>query len=108
MNNIYILQDGTIQDYDNNFSLLSPLICEAVAVKEDRRVRRTTAAPTSSLNSHSSLALGGNSAGADSMTMDSSTPMAVDEGSAGQATSTDSANDATSRAACTPSTVQLV
>jgi hypothetical protein len=40
-----ILQDGTIEDFDNNFSLLSPLICEAVAVKEDRRARRTTPAP---------------------------------------------------------------
>ena len=35
------MQDGSIQEYDNNFSLLSPLICEAIAVKEDRRSRRT-------------------------------------------------------------------
>lgn len=32
------LQDGTIKDFEgSNFSLLSPFICEAVAIKEDRR-----------------------------------------------------------------------
>jgi hypothetical protein len=35
-----------IQEFENNYSLLSPLICEAVAVKEDRRVR--TNVPSSS------------------------------------------------------------
>lgn len=34
------MQDGTVQDFDNNYSLLSPLISEAVAVKEDRRIRK--------------------------------------------------------------------
>ncbi len=50
----HIAEDGTIQDFDNNFSLLSPLICEAVAVKDERRLRKSaaasaaTAAPSSS------------------------------------------------------------
>ena len=42
----HIQEDGTIQEFENNFSLLSPVICEAVAVKEDRRVR--SAVPSSS------------------------------------------------------------
>ncbi len=40
----HISEDGTIQDFDNNFSLLSPLICEAVAVKDERRMRKSAAA----------------------------------------------------------------
>ena len=40
----HIGEDGTIQEFDNNFSLLSPLVCEAVAVKDERRVRKSAAA----------------------------------------------------------------
>jgi transducin (beta)-like 1 len=36
----HINEDGSIHEFDNNYSLLSPLICEAIAVKEDRRVRK--------------------------------------------------------------------
>eukprot|EP00600_Ochromonadales_sp_CCMP1393_P001326 CAMPEP_0174990822 /NCGR_PEP_ID=MMETSP0004_2-20121128/21535_1 /TAXON_ID=420556 /ORGANISM="Ochromonas sp., Strain CCMP1393" /LENGTH=674 /DNA_ID=CAMNT_0016244473 /DNA_START=126 /DNA_END=2150 /DNA_ORIENTATION=+ len=54
----HINEDGTIQDYDNNFSLLSPLICEAVAVKEDRRSRRTAPAKETSAPDTSSSSTG--------------------------------------------------
>ena len=57
-----LLQDGSIQDYDNNFSLLSPLICEAIAVKEDRRTRRTVP-QTSNPNAANSGASGAGAAG---------------------------------------------
>jgi hypothetical protein len=46
------LQDGTIQEFENNFSLLSPLICEAVAVKEDRRTRSTIPSSSGATTSH--------------------------------------------------------
>ncbi len=59
----YSLQDGSIQEYENNFSLLSPLICEAIAVKEDRRSRRTV--PQSSSGSAGASSSGNNSAAAD-------------------------------------------
>lgn len=42
----HIGEDGTITEFENSYTLLSPLICEAVAVKEDRRVRSSI--PTSS------------------------------------------------------------
>ena len=34
------LKDGSVQEFENNYSLLCPLICDAVAVKEDRRIRK--------------------------------------------------------------------
>jgi transducin (beta)-like 1 len=40
----HIGEDGIIQEFDNNFSLLSPLVCEAVAVKDERRLRKSAAA----------------------------------------------------------------
>lgn len=120
-------KDGSVQDYDNNFSLLSPLICEAVAVKEDRRIRRTIVPPplptTSSLNSlHSHASLNGSNSGngTSMIPVDSSTPMAVDD-MGSSATSdqvalasnnpqadTTSSSVSSRAAACTPSTVQLV
>lgn len=51
-------QDGSIQEFENNYSLLSPLICEAVAVKEDRRVRRVV--PTSTTSSSAAGSTGEN------------------------------------------------
>lgn len=107
-----------MQDYDNNFSLLSPLICEAVAVKEDRRIRRTIIPPppTTSLHSHASLN-GSNGNGTSVMPVDSSIPMAVDDTASSDQVALASTNppiDTTSSslssrgAACTPSTVQLV
>lgn len=106
-----------MQDYDNNFSLLSPLICEAVAVKEDRRIRRTIVPPppTTSLHSHASLN-GSNGNGTSVMPIDSSAPMAVDDITSSDQVALASTNppDTTSSsvssraAACTPSTVQLV
>jgi transducin (beta)-like 1 len=48
----HIGEDGTIQEFDNNFTLMSPVICEALAVKEDRRIR--TKVPQTS--SYSNLA----------------------------------------------------
>jgi hypothetical protein len=59
----YSVQDGSIQEYENNFSLLSPLICEAIAVKEDRRSRRTV--PQSSSGSAGASSSGNNGAAAD-------------------------------------------
>ena len=48
------LQDGTIKDFEgSNFSLLSPFICEAVAIKEDRRkysINANAAASSSSMD----------------------------------------------------------
>lgn len=44
------LKDGTIQEFDNNFTLMSPVICEALAVKEDRRVRTKVPPSSSSTN----------------------------------------------------------
>eukprot|EP01038_Epipyxis_sp_PR26KG_P005151 gene5151-7171_t len=46
----HIDEDGTIKEFENNYSLLSPLICEAVAVKEDRRVRKPSAVVNSLSN----------------------------------------------------------
>jgi hypothetical protein len=80
-------QDGTIEDFDNNFSLLSPLICEAVAVKEDRRARRTTPAPPNKDE-------GKSSSGADSVPMDEEG--AVEKG------------DGKAAAGFTPSSLKLV
>lgn len=37
-----IAEDGTIQEFDTNYSLLSPFICNALVAKEDRRVPRMT------------------------------------------------------------------
>lgn len=34
------LKDGSVQEFENNYSLLCPLICDAVAVKEDRRIKK--------------------------------------------------------------------
>jgi len=36
----HINEDGTVREFDQNYSLLSPFICDAVATKEDRRPRR--------------------------------------------------------------------
>lgn len=44
-----MFQDGTIQEFENNFTLMSPVICEALAVKDDRRIR--TKVPASSATS---------------------------------------------------------
>lgn len=38
------LKDGSVQEFENNYSLLCPLICDAVAVKEDRRIRKPNTA----------------------------------------------------------------
>ncbi|RYG98368.1 hypothetical protein EON65_51520 [archaeon] len=42
----HITEDGTIQDFDNSYSLLTPMICEALVMKEDRRLRKSTPATT--------------------------------------------------------------
>ena len=47
----HIAEDGTIQEFENNFSLLSPMICEAVAVKEDRRVRSSVPSSSGAMTS---------------------------------------------------------
>ena len=40
----HIGEDGTIREFENSsHSLLSPFICDAIAVKEDRRIRKITA-----------------------------------------------------------------
>eukprot|EP01036_Dinobryon_divergens_P023997 gene23997-32402_t len=36
----HINEDGSVQEFENNYSLLCPLICDAVAVKEDRRIKK--------------------------------------------------------------------
>jgi hypothetical protein len=36
----HIRDDGTIQEFDSNYSLLSAFICDAIATKEDRRFRQ--------------------------------------------------------------------
>lgn len=36
----HINEDGSIREFDGNYSLLSPFICDAIASKEDRRPRR--------------------------------------------------------------------
>lgn len=35
----HINEDGTVREFDGNYSLLSPFICEAIGVKEERRFR---------------------------------------------------------------------
>lgn len=35
----HINEDGSIREFDGNYSLLSPFICEAIGVKEERRYR---------------------------------------------------------------------
>lgn len=66
----HIGEDGTIQEFENNFSLLSPLICEAVAVKEDRRTRSVV--PSSSGATANNF--GGASNGVNSVPMDEAAP----------------------------------
>ena len=39
----HINEDGSVKPYQQEYSLLSPFICDAVAAKEDRRVRRVHA-----------------------------------------------------------------
>jgi hypothetical protein len=34
------LQDGSIREFDGNYSLLSPFICQAVGTKEEKRLRK--------------------------------------------------------------------
>jgi hypothetical protein len=34
---IFISQDGSVRDFDRNYSLLSPFVCDAVATKKDKR-----------------------------------------------------------------------
>jgi hypothetical protein len=64
----HITEDGSIQDFDSShFSLLSPLICEAVAVKDDRRLRKPHV-PTSS--SAAATAAGGAGISSSSTAMD--------------------------------------
>mmetsp|Transcript_6614 Transcript_6614/g.9996 ORF Transcript_6614/g.9996 Transcript_6614/m.9996 type:complete len:520 (+) Transcript_6614:147-1706(+) len=36
----HISEDGTIQEFDGNYSLLSPFICQAVGTKEERKIRK--------------------------------------------------------------------
>ena len=38
---VWCLQDGTVKDFDANYSLLSPFICQAVGVKEEKRIDKT-------------------------------------------------------------------
>lgn len=74
----HITEDGTIQEFENNFSLLNPVICEAVAVKEDRRARSTI--PSSSSLNHDNT-------GNDSAPMEeSNNPDAEDGGDASRKT----------------------
>jgi transducin (beta)-like 1 len=35
----HINEDGSVREFDGNYSLLSPFICEAIGVKEERRYR---------------------------------------------------------------------
>ena len=37
----YPLQDGTVNEFDGSYSLLSPFICDAIATKEERRSKRS-------------------------------------------------------------------
>lgn len=88
-----LYQDGSIQDYDNNFSLLSPLICEAIAVKEDRRSRRTV--PQSSANTGTAGAAAGS---AESMDVVNDASAGADAG----------ASDTNAISSSAPSSHQLV
>jgi transducin (beta)-like 1 len=45
----HINGDGSVRAYDGEYSLLSPFICEAVATKDDRRVRRVASNINASL-----------------------------------------------------------
>jgi hypothetical protein len=46
-------QDGSLKEYDASFSLLSPFVCDAIATKEDRRVRRAQNATAEASSSSS-------------------------------------------------------
>jgi hypothetical protein len=35
------MQDGSVKDFDANYSLLSPFICQAVGTKEEKRIDKT-------------------------------------------------------------------
>ena len=55
----HINEDGSIREFDRDYSLLSPFVCDAVALKDDRRHRRinhsaSAPAPASSSSSSSS------------------------------------------------------
>ena len=49
----HINDDGSIREFEGEYSLLSPFICDAIAVKEERRYRKVVptnnVAPTRSL-----------------------------------------------------------
>jgi hypothetical protein len=47
-------QDGSIKEFEANFSLLSPFICDAIATKDDRRTRRSSAVSSDIPSSSSS------------------------------------------------------
>jgi hypothetical protein len=36
----HIREDGSIQEFDSNYSLLSPFVCDSIATKEDRRFKQ--------------------------------------------------------------------
>ena len=36
----FSFKDGSIREFDGNYSLLSPFICQSVATKEEKRMRK--------------------------------------------------------------------
>jgi transducin (beta)-like 1 len=44
----HINEDGSIREFDGEYSLLSPFICEAIGIKEERRYKKLNPGPNTS------------------------------------------------------------
>lgn len=79
----HINEDGTIREFDSStHSLLSPFICDAVAIKEDRRNRSSAASSSSDANvgsgqEHSGAENGNGSSGGDNVSAGTPPPSTV-------------------------------
>lgn len=100
----HINEDGSIQEFDNNYSLLSPLISEAVAVKEDRRVRRQVPSSSGSTMQSSSHTSAAAAASLNGHGQSDAVPMDEESEAANAAAS----GEDSSSAVVKPSTIQLM
>jgi transducin (beta)-like 1 len=73
----HINEDGSIREFDGEYSLLSPFICEAIGIKEERRYKKLNPGPaasdapaTTSTAANDSVEAPGDSVGASGDAMD--------------------------------------
>lgn len=62
----HINEDGSIREFDGEYSLLSPFICEAIGIKEERRYKKLNPGPpgASEASAASAVAESGDGSGA--------------------------------------------